>query len=134
METFKRILIILIAVAFFVALLTFPGCKEIQYVPVHTIDTVIVDNYIRDSIKTSDSVYIYRGNDTLYIYKEKVYYRDKLVTDTVYKNSIKEVPVPVEVEKVVEVEKSHKLRDILALLGLVSILSAIGFCWYKLRM
>ena len=134
METFKRILIILIAVAFFVALLTFPGCKTIQYVPVHTIDTVIVDNYIRDSIKTSDSVYIYRGNDTLYIYKEKVYYRDKLVTDTVYKNSIKEVPVPVEVEKVVEVEKSHKLRDILALLGLVSILSAIGFCWYKLRM
>lgn len=119
--------------AFLVLLLTFPGCKEIQYVPVHTIDTVIVDNYIRDSIKTSDSVYVYRSSDTLYIYKEKVYYRDKLVTDTVYRNTIKEVPVPVEVEKVVEVEKSHKLRDIFAIFGLVSILSTIGFVWYKLK-
>ena len=131
METFKRILIMIILASFLVLLLTFPGCKEIQYVPVHTVDTVIVDNYIRDSIKTSDSVYVYRGNDTLYIYKEKVYYRDKLVTDTVYKNTIKEVPVPVE--KVVEVEKSHKLRDTFALFGLVSILSAIGVCWYKLK-
>lgn len=122
-----------ILAAFLVLLLTFPGCKEIQYVPVpvHTADTVIVDNYIRDSIKTSDSVYVYRSADTLYVYKEKVYYRDKLVTDTVYRNTIKEVPVPVE--KVVEVEKSHKIRDIFAIFGLVSILSTIGFVWYKLK-
>lgn len=133
METFKRILIAIIFAAFIILLLTFPGCKEIQYVPVHTIDTVIVDNYIRDSIKTSDSVYVYRGNDTLYIYKEKVYYRDKLVTDTVYKNTVKEVPVPVEVEKVVEVEKSHKLRDILALFGLVSLLIIVGIFLYRLK-
>lgn len=131
METFKRVLIAIIFAAFIVMLLTFPGCKEIKYVPVHTVDTLLVDNYIRDSIKTSDSVYVYRSEDTLYIYKEKVYYRDKLVTDTVYRNTIKEVPV--EVEKVVEVEKSHKIRDIFAILGLVSLLSIAGIFLYRLK-
>lgn len=133
METLKRILIMIIFAAFIIMLLTFPGCKEIQYVPVHTIDTVIVDNYIRDSIKTSDSVYVYRSQDTLYVYKEKVCYRDKLVTDTVYRNTIKEVPVPVEVEKIVEVEKSHKIRDIFAILGLVSFLIIAGVLLYRLK-
>lgn len=131
METLKRILMMVILAAFLVLLLTFPGCKEIQYVPVHTIDTVIVDNYIRDSIKTSDSVYVYRSQDTLYVYKEKVYYRDKLVTDTVYRNTIKEVPVTVE--KVVEVEKSHKIRDIFAIFGLVSLLIIAGIFLYRLK-
>ena len=131
METLKRILMMIILAAFLVLLLTFPGCKEIQYVPVHTVDTILVDNYIRDSIKTSDSVYVYRSQDTLYVYKEKVYYRDKLVTDTVYKNTIKEVPVPVE--KVVEVEKSHKIRDIFAIFGLVSLLIIAGIFLYRLK-
>lgn len=131
METFKRVLIAIIFAAFMTLLFTMPSCKEIQYVPVHTVDTVIVDNYIRDSIKTSDSVYVYRSQDTLYIYKEKVYYRDKLVTDTVYRNTIKEVPV--EVEKVVEVEKSHKIRDIFAIFGLVSMLIVAGIFLYRLK-
>ena len=131
METLKRISIAIIFAAFIILLFTMPGCKEIQYVPVHTVDTVIVDNYIRDSIKTSDSVYVYRSQDTLYVYKEKVYYRDKLVTDTVYRNTIKEVPVPVE--KVVEVEKSHKIRDIFAIFGLVSLLIMAGIFLYRLK-
>lgn len=131
METFKRVLIAIIFAAFMTLLFTMPSCKEIQYVPVHTIDTVIFDNYIRDSIKTSDSVYVYRSADTLYTYKEKVYYRDKLVTDTVYRNTVKEVPV--EVEKVVEVEKSHKIRDIFAIFGLVSLLTIAGIFLYRLK-
>lgn len=122
--------------AFIVLLLTFPSCrsgKDIQYVPVHTTDTIIVDNYIRDSIKTSDSVYVYRSQDTLYVYKEKVYYRDKLVTDTVYRNTIKEVPVEVEVQKIVEVEKEHKIRDIFAIFGIVFTLIIAGVGFYRLK-
>lgn len=133
MERFKQILITIIFIAFFIFVMTLPGCKEIQYVPVHTVDSVIVDNYIRDSIRTYDSVYVYRSQDTLYLYKEKVYYRDKLATDTVYKNTINEVPVPVEVEKVIEVEKSHKFRDIFAIIGLVSLLSLIGYVFYQFK-
>lgn len=131
METFKRILMMIILAAFIIMLLTFPGCKEIQYIPVHTVDTVIVDNYIRDSIKEKDSVYIFNSNETLYVYREKVLYRDKIVVDTI--KTIKYEEIPVEVEKIVEVEKSHKLRDILAILGLVSILSIIGYVFYKIK-
>lgn len=118
MERFKRILIIIMFICLMVFLLTFPSCKEIQYVPVHEVDTIFVDNYIRDSIHSSDSVYVYRNADTLYVYKEKVYYRDKLITDTVYRNTIKEVPV--EVEKVVEVEKKLGIIDrVLIFFGLM---------------
>lgn len=114
-----------------VFLLTFPSCKEIQYVPVHTIDTVIVDNYIRDSIKTSDSVFVYRSADTFYVYREKVYYRDKLVTDTVYKNTVKEVPV--EVEKVVEVEKQTPVKNTFAWIGFIASVVLLGFILYRLK-
>lgn len=114
-----------------VFLLTFPSCKEIQYVPVHTVDTVIVDNYIRDSIRTSDSVYVYRSQDTLYVYKEKVYYRDKLVTDTIYKNTIKEVPV--EVEKVVEVEKSTPVKNAFAWIGFLASVVLLGLMLYRFK-
>lgn len=133
METLKRILIMIIFAAFIIMLLTFPGCKEIQYVPVHTVDTIIVDNYIRDSIKTSDSVYVYRSQDTLYVYKEKVYYRDKLVTDTVYRNTIKEVPVEVEKVVEVEVEKKRPVRDFLSLVGVAVIVILSGIALYKLK-
>ena len=131
METFKRILIILIAVAFFVALLTFPGCKTIQYVPVHEVDTIVVNNYIRDSIKEKDSVYIFNSNETLYVYREKVLYRDKIVVDTI--KTIKYEEIPVEVEKVVEVEKKRPVRNAFAIIGLVSLLSLAGFVLYKMK-
>ena len=131
MERFKRILIILMFAAFMVFLLTFPSCKEIQYVPVHTIDTVIVDNYIRDSIRTSDSVYVYRNADTLYVYKEKVYYKDRLVTDTVYKNTIKEVPV--EVTKTVEVEKHTPVKNAFAWIGFLASFVLLGYILYRFK-
>ena len=74
METFKRVLIAIIFAAFIVMLLTFPGCKEIKYVPVHTVDTLLVDNYIRDSIKLYDSVYVFKAADSVFIYREKIAY------------------------------------------------------------
>ena len=114
-----------------VFLLTFPSCKEIQYVPVHEVDTIFVDNYIRDSIRTSDSVYVYRSADTLYVYKEKVYYRDKLVTDTVYKVNYKEVPV--EVEKVVEVEKQTPVKNAFAWIGFLASVVVLGYIIYRLK-
>lgn len=131
METFKRILIAIIFAAFITLLFTMPSCKEIQYVPVHTIDTIIVDNYIRDSIKEKDSVYIFNSNETLYVYREKVLYRDKIVLDTI--KTIKFEEIPVEVEKIVEVEKKHRTRDIFAIFGLISLLSLIGFILYKIK-
>lgn len=124
MERFKHILIILIFAAFMVLLLTFPGCKEIQYVPVHTTDTLVVNNYIRDSIHSSDSVYVYQNADTFYVYKEKVLWREKTVHDTVL--SVTEKEVPVEVEKIVEVEKKLGIIDrVLIFFGLMFLILII---------
>lgn len=131
METFKRILIAIIFAAFVTLLFTMPSCKEIQYVPVHEVDTIFVDNYIRDSIKEKDSVYIFNSNETLYVYREKVLYRDKLVTDTI--KTVKYEEIPVEVEKVVEVEKKHPVRNGFALFGFISLLSLVGIALYKLK-
>lgn len=114
-----------------VFIITFPSCKEIQYVPVHEVDTIFVDNYIRDSIHSSDSVYVYRNADTLYVYKEKVYYKDKLVTDTVYKVNYKEVPV--EVEKVVEVEKHAPVKNAFAWIGFLAAVVLLGYILYRFK-
>lgn len=114
----KQILIFIIVCAFLVFCFTIQGCRTIEYVPVHTTDTLYVNNYIRDSIHSSDSVYVYRNADTFYVYKEKVLWRDRTVHDTVI--SIKEKEVPVEVEKVVEVEKKLGIVDrVLIFLGLM---------------
>lgn len=121
-----------IVISFFLFLFTLQGCKEIQYVPVHTVDTVIVDNYIRDSIKERDSVYIFNSNETLYVYREKVLYRDKIITDTLKK--IKYEEIPVEVEKVVEVERKLKWFEKFFIgFGLFSLLSLFVFVLYKVK-
>lgn len=124
MERFKHILIFIIVCAFLVFCFTIQGCRTIEYVPIHTTDTLVVNNYIRDSIHSSDSVYVYRNSDTLYVYREKVLWRDRAVHDTVI--SIKEKEVPVAVEKVVEVEKKLGIVDrILILFGLIFLILII---------
>ncbi len=121
METLKRILIIIITISFFVFMLTIQGCRTIEYVPVHTNDTVYVNNYIRDSIKEKDSVYVYQNQDTVYIYREKLAFKDRLVHDTIIYNRY--VEKPLEIEKIVEVEKKlHWWQKSLMALGCLSIL------------
>lgn len=121
METLKRILIIIITISFFVFLLTIQGCRTIEYVPVHHHDTTYVNNYIRDSIKEKDSVYVYRNSDTIYIYREKLAFKDRLVHDTIIYNRY--VEKPLEIEKIVEVEKKlHWWQKSLMALGCLSIL------------
>ena len=132
MELVKRLLIIIIFLAFMITILSLPGCKTIEYVPVHTTDTVIVNNYIRDSIKERDSVFIFNSNDTLYVYREKVLYRDKIVVDTL--KMIKYEEIPVEVEKIVEVERKFKWFEKFFIgFGLISLLSLFLFAFYKFK-
>lgn len=70
----------------------------------HERDSVSRTASARDSISRRDSVYIYRSGDTLYIYKERqvvkwrergdTIYRDKLVTDTIYRESVQTITTP----------------------------------------
>ena len=125
MIKFKDILFyIIMLVALIITIITFPSCRTIEYVPVHTSDTVLVNNYIKDSIKEKDSVYVYRNSDTIYIYREKLAYKDRLVHDTVI--HAKYVEKPVEVTKTQYIEKEMKWwQKSLMALGCLSILLII---------
>lgn len=117
---------IIMLVALIITIITFPSCKEIQYVPVQHHDTTYVNNYIRDSIKEKDSVYVYHNQDTVYIYREKLAFKDRLVHDTVYKSRTDTLTVVTE--KIVEKQVEKKLGivyRVLIFLGLIFLILII---------
>lgn len=83
------------------------GCKSIRYVPVesHTTDTLYQVKVQRDSIHTTDSIYIHEWasvtGDTIYKEKERwrYLYRDRWRVDTLYKSHTDTIQVPYPVEK-----------------------------------
>lgn len=76
------------------------GCRT-KYVPVKTVrtDSVFLEKIRKDSIFVRDSVYVREKGDTVYLYKYKYVYKDKLTTDTVYVERTDSVEVPVPVER-----------------------------------
>lgn len=111
-------------IALIVTIITFPSCRTIEYVPVHNTDTLVINNYIRDSIKEKDSVYVYRNSDTIYIYREKLAYKDRLVHDTVIHTQTIEKPVEVKKTEYIEKELRWWEKSLMAL-GCLSILLII---------
>lgn len=132
MDKNDKIFAVVCIICITVFLLTFPGCKEIQYVPIHTTDTLVVNNYVKDSIQVKDSVYIFKAADSVFIYKEKIAYKDRLVTDTVIHTVYEEKPV--EVIKTVEVKKAYAMWEkILLWSGVAFIMSVIGMVMYHVK-
>lgn len=76
------------------------GCRT-RYVPLETIkkDIVYLDKWRKDSIFVRDSVYVREKGDTVYMYRDKYVYIDKLKTDTMYVHRTDSVEVPVPVER-----------------------------------
>ena len=77
------------------------SCRGVQYVPVETTKTEIVKELEiqRDSIFVLDSVFVRTANDTVYLTKWRVEYKEALRIDTLHiveRDSINHV---VEVEK-----------------------------------
>ena len=132
MEIFKRILIIIIFVAFFVFIITLQGCRTIEKIEYVTkYDTCYVSKEVKDSVYLKDSIYVYTKADTVYFtkYKERVRYITK--TDTVFKASVDTLIQNKEVIK--EVEKKRPVRDFFAIFGIAGILAIIGIMLYKLK-
>ena len=83
------------------------GCKTIRYVPVesHTTDTLYQVKVERDSIHTTDSVYIHEWSspmgDTVYLERDRwrIQWRDRWRVDTVHKSHTDTVNIPYPVEK-----------------------------------
>lgn len=72
-----------------------------KHVPLETIkkDIVYLDKWRKDSIFVRDSVYVREKGDTVYMYRDKYVYIDKLKTDTMYVHRTDSVYVPVPVER-----------------------------------
>lgn len=109
------------------------GCKTTEYikVPVETIRTEY--KVQKDSIYLHDSINVYTETkgDTVYITKLKYKIKETFKTDTILKRD--SIPVIVEVEKVVEVNKLHSWQKTLMWIGGVGVLVLLGFVINKFK-
>ena len=76
------------------------GCST-KYLPLESVryDSVMIDRLMRDSVFVRDSVYLKEKGDTIYKYKDKYVYVYKNRVDTFYMEKIREIEMPVPVER-----------------------------------
>ena len=76
------------------------GCRT-EYVPIESVryDSVMIEKLMRDSVFVRDSVYLQEKGDTIYKYKDKYVYVYKNRVDTFFAEKIREVEIPVPVER-----------------------------------
>ena len=107
------------------AVLFLCGCRT-EYVPVELVryDSVMIEKLMRDSVFVRDSVYLKEKGDTVYKYKDRFVYVYKNRVDTFFAEKIREIEVPVPVERKLtwwEVVKMEWLDRIFAALVIVAL-------------
>ena len=78
----------------------FCECRT-EYIPIESVryDSLMIEKLMRDSVFVRDSVYLMEKGETVYQYKDKYVYVYKIRVDTFYMEKIREVDVPVPVER-----------------------------------
>lgn len=116
---------------FFLLFVAMVSCRTI-YVdrPVETIvhDTLKIVQEKTDSVFVKDSIFVYKNGDTVFIYKYKDRYRDKVIHDTVYKHSVDSTSYPVYIEKEVEVRYIPWYNKLLGFFGIIF----LGYIVYRI--
>lgn len=76
------------------------GCRT-EYVPVESVryDSLFFTKFFRDSVYVKDSTHVRERGDTVFWYRLKFVFMNKSVTDTVFMERVREVDVPVMVER-----------------------------------
>ena len=76
------------------------GCRT-EYVPVESVryDSVMIEKLMRDSVFVRDSVYLKEKGDTVFKFKDRFVYVYKNRVDTFFAEKIREIEVPVPVER-----------------------------------
>ena len=76
------------------------GCRT-EYVPVESVryDSLMIEKLMRDSVFVRDSVYLQEKGDTVFKYKDRFVYVYKNRVDTFFAEKIREIEVPVPVER-----------------------------------
>ena len=104
------------------------SCRGVQYVPVESVrkETQYIDRLQRDSIFVKDSVFIKEKNDTIYLTKWRVEYREALRIDTFNTVRVDSINTVVEVEKKLTKWQKAKMNIGTSVLYAVPILIAVG--------
>lgn len=116
------------------AVMMLPSCGALrkQIETVYVRDTTYISKVQVDSVFKRDSVFIKEKNDTVYVYKEKVRDRYRLLRDTVYQHSIDSVYVDkvreVKVEKQLNAWQKFRLHGFWVLAAMVG-----GYVVWKSR-
>ena len=81
-------------------LLLLCGCRT-EFVPVESVryDSVMIEKMMRDSVFVRDSVYLKEKGDTVFKYKDRFVYVYKNRVDTFFAEKLREIEVPVPVER-----------------------------------
>lgn len=81
-------------------LLCLCGCRT-EYVPLEVVryDSIVFVSLDRDSVFVRDSVFLKEKGDTVFKYKDRFVYVYKVRVDTFYMEKMREVEVPVPVER-----------------------------------
>lgn len=124
----RRLLTIVCAVM----ILSSCGALRKQIETVYVRDTTYISKLQVDSVFKRDSIFVKEKNDTIYVYKEKVRDRYRLLRDTVYQNSVDSVYIDkvreVKVEKQLNAWQKFRLRGFWVLAAMVG-----GYIIWKYR-
>lgn len=124
----RRLLTIVCAVM----ILSSCGALRKQIETVYVRDTTYISKLQVDSVFKRDSIFVKEKNDTIYVYKEKVRNRYRLLRDTVYQHSIDSVYVDkvreVKVEKQLNAWQKFRLHGFWVLAAMVG-----GYVVWKYR-
>lgn len=108
------------------------SCTTTKYVevPVVHTDTLYKSKVERDSIYLHDSTYIKETGDTVWVEKWHTRWRERMLTDTIYRSKVDSVAVPypveVEVERKLTAWQTLRMRLGETLLGLLAVLLVYG--------
>lgn len=108
------------------------GALRKQIETVYVRDTTYISKVQVDSVFKRDSIFVKEKNDTIYVYKEKVRDRYRLLRDTVYQHSVDSVYVnkvrEVKVEKQLNAWQKFRLHGFWVLAAMVG-----GYIIWKYR-
>jgi hypothetical protein len=85
----------------------------------------MIEKLMRDSVFVRDSVYLKETGDTIYKYKDRFVYVYKNRVDTFYAERVREIEIPVPVERKLTWWESVKLKYAEWMIGVVFVLVII---------
>ena len=102
------------------------SCRT-EFIPIESVryDSIMIEKLMRDSVCVRDSVYLKETGDTIYKYKDRFVYVYKNRVDTFYVERIREIEIPVPVERKLTWWESVKLKYAEWMIGVVFVLVII---------